>query len=218
MLGKLKHYYDCRPGVIAILCRHGATKANDDKVPLVRGWEDFELDDNGKMEAQLLGHKLRQYGIAKIVSSDFIRDAQTANIISNIVKTNDLETDFDLRTWDVGTFSGKPLALVNPAIEEIYKTPWRRPEGGSETFNEFSQRVIRCLDKWLTIATIDIYRPILLVTHGKNIAYTKTYIDGGNAWESIMPKPAGCAIISVEPDRSLSIEVIPPYENVIEDI
>ena len=68
------------------------------------------------------------------------------------------------------------------------------------------------------MATIDMYRPILLVTHGKNIAYTKTYIDGGNAWESVMPKPAGYAILRIELDKSLSIEIVPPFENVIEDV
>lgn len=214
----MKQYVDAKPGVLAVLCRHGATQANDEQVPLVRGWEDFNLDEHGELEAQLLGYKLQPYGIAKIVHSDFIRDSQTANIIANIVKTNDLETDFNLRTWDVGIFSGKPLAIVNPAIEELYKTPWRRPDGGSESFNDFSLRTTSSFERWFKYASIDVFRPILLVTHGKNIAMAKTYIDGGNAWESVMPEPGGYAVISVNLDKSLKMDFPTPTEPVIEDV
>src|SRR5260370_23737242 len=213
-----RQYVDAEPGVIVILARHGATEANEAKVPLVRGWEDFSLDDHGKLEAQLLGYRLKKYDPRKIIHSDFLRDTETANIIANIIPTNDIEVDNNLRTWDVGRFSGQSLKQANPAIEQIYKNPWTKPPGSDESFNDFSTRFIGCLERYLSLGSIEAYRPILLVTHGKNIALAKTYVDGGNVWESIMPGAGKMAIISVNNDRTLSIELEKPTENVIEDV
>lgn len=215
---QFRKYIDADPGVLVILARHGATQANDAKMPLVRGWYDVPLDSKGKLEAQLLGNKMKKYQPSKIVSSDFLRDQETANIVASIVITNNIETDYNLRTWDVGNFSGKPLADVNPAIEQLYKEPWRKPPGSDESFNDFSHRFISTLDMYLKTASINIYRPLMLIAHGKNIALAKTYIDGGNAWESQMPKPAGYAVISVGNDRTLSIDIHGASEPVIEDI
>lgn len=213
-----RRFVDTEPGILLILCRHGATAANDAEEPKVRGWDNLPLDDSGILGTQLLGHKLKSMNPKKIIHSDFMRDGQTANIIANIVATNDLESDWDLRTWDVGQFSGKTLKDVNPAIEYLYKNPWLAPPGSSETFNEFSARFTKALDKYITLATIDDFRPVVLVSHGKNIALAKTYVDGGNAWESVMPKPGGYATISVTPERTLAISIDGPTENVIEDV
>jgi len=213
-----RKYVEAPPGVFIILARHGSTEANDASTPRVRGWKDFQLDDTGRIEAQMLGYKVKPYGPKKIVSSDFDRDSQTANIVANIVITNNVETDYDLRTWDVGSFSEQPLKDVNPAIASIYRNPWMKPPGSNESFNDFSARFIGAFERYIKLASIDIYRPLMLITHGKNIALAKTYIDGGNEWESIMPKPAGCAIVSVGLDRGLYIDIIPPIENVIEDV
>lgn len=212
----MKQHINAKPGVLLILCRHGATAANEGE-PKVRGWTDFELDDHGKLEAQLLGNRLKKYAIKKIIHSDFNRDTQTAHIIANIVVTNDIEPDYDLRTWDVGNFSGKPLSEANPVIEEIYKNPWIKPDGSDESFNDFSRRFIGALEKYMNLASIDVFRPILIVTHGKNMALAQTYIEGGNAWEARMPLPGKMAVISVNPDTTLRIDM-EESEPVIEDI
>jgi broad specificity phosphatase PhoE len=213
-----KYMDNADPGVLLILARHGSTESNDASIPLVRGWHDIDLDDNGKIQAQLLGHKMRQYDPKKVVSSDFLRDQSTANILASIINTNDVEVDSNLRTWDVGDFGGKPLIEANPVIAEMYKNPSRKPPGSGETFNEFTDRFTSALSRYLTMSSIDIYRPLLLVTHGKNIALAFTYINGGNTWDAIMPGPSGYAIISVNQDRSLSIEMSQPIEDVIEDV
>lgn len=213
-----KKHIEATPGVLAILARHGSTGDNDATVPRVRGWHDLPLDDKGKIEAQLLASRLRKYNAQYIVSSDFMRDVQTSDILSNLLDIKNIEVDVNSRTWDVGNFSGQPLELVNPAIEELYKNPWIYPPGSQENFNEFSERVTSFLDDKFKLASISIYRPIIIVTHGKNIALCRSNIIGGNAWESFMPKPAGFAVVSVGLDRVLKIEIEQPEENVIEDI
>lgn len=214
---KYSQYFDADPGVLAVLCRHGSTESNDAKVPLVRAWADVGLDEKGKIEAQLLGHKIRKYQPKELVHSDFARDSETGVIIANILGVS-IETDFDLRTWDVGTLAGQPLADANPTIEYLYKNPWIKPPGSGESYNDFSARCLNCLQKHLAFASIEAFRPIVIVTHGKNIACAGTWITGGLAWEQDMPKPGGFAVVGVNKDRTLVFDIDGPFENVIEDI
>ena len=214
----MQQFINANPGVLLILCRHGATEANDGKAPSVRGWQDLPLGDDGKIEAQLTGNNLKKYGIKGITCSDFMRDTETAQIISKIIGVPNIDVDFNARTWDVGIYSGDKLKDANPAIEALYKMPWKTPPGSGESFNDFSARFTKLLTNKMTLASIDVFRPQLIVTHGKNIALANTYINGGLEWESIMPKPAGVAVISVEPNRSLAMKIFPPTEPVIEDI
>lgn len=207
------------PGPLVILMRHGSTLANEGSKPLIRAWKDYELAGDGRMEARRTAEKLKEYKPGLIISSDLMRDTETAHIVGEILRQPNLETDFGARTWDMGTFEGQPLEDVNPAIRQLYKRSWEKPPGSSESFDDFSARWQKFLDRKMYLAAnVTDMRPVLIVTHGKNIALTQSYVDGILPEMAEMPVPAGYAVISVAEDHSLEIEMKGKTENVIEDV
>lgn len=184
----------------------------------MRGWVDEPLDSTGKIEVQLSAQKLRKYNPGFVYSSDFTRDTETANIVMNAMNISGYETDFDCRTWDVGAFSGKAETEVGQAIIELYKRPWEAPPGSSESFNTFSERWTGFLESRMQmVSQINTMRPTIIVTHGRNIALSQSYVEGINAWDCVMPYPAGFALLTVEMDRSLSIQFPTRTEPVVKD-
>ena len=119
----------------------------------------------------------------------------------------------------MGEFEGQLLKDVNPAIEVLYKQPWKTPPGSTESFNGFSERWLNFLDEKMEAAVqVESWRPTVIVTHGKNIALTHSYLEGLNTWDAKMPLPAGYAVIKINQDRSLGLDFYSPTESVIEDI
>ena len=215
---QMPYYWNTSPGPLVILMRHGRTKANEGGTPLIRAWKDYPLDEAKKGQITATAEELKAYGIKEAFSSDLMRDTETAQIVVGILGIHS-DTDFDARTWDMGTFEGRPLEEVNPAIEQLYKKPWELPPGSSESFNDFSMRWQKFLDRKMYLAAnVAAMRPVLIVTHGKNIALTESYIDGILPETAEMPLPAGYAVISVNEDRSLNLEMKGKTEPVIEDI
>lgn len=193
--------------------------ANEGGKPLIRAWKDYELDPAKKIDIQLMAEKLKAYKPGYIVSSDLMRDTETAHIVANTLNLSNKETDFEARTWDMGTFEGQPIEDVNAAIEKLYQRPWENPPGSSESFNDFSARWLGFLDrKMYLMANVSAMRPGIIVTHGKNIALSNSYFDGILPEKAEMPLPAGYAVISVGEDRSLSMEIFGETEPVIEDV
>lgn len=162
--------------------------------------------------------RLRKYEPKYVYHSDFMRDSETAEIIA---RENNIanEADFDARTWDVGVYSGKPEKEVNPRIEELYRRPWEIPPGSTESFNTFASRWQKFLDKRMDVAVnIEAMRPIVIVTHGRNLAATQAYLSGIDPLNCYMPYPAGMGIISVENDGGISYTLQEPTERVIDDV
>jgi len=215
---KARYCLNTAPGVMAILVRHGSTNLNDPRNPIVRGWEDIGLSPQGVIEAQLAAHKLRRYNPQYVYHSDFMRDSETAHIIAGCLNLP-AEADFDARTWDVGSYSGQPEAMVEPAILQLYKRPWEMPPGSSESFNDFARRFIDFMEAKLELAAqVAAMRPVIIVTHGRCIALAQAHIEGKVPWECDMPMPAGFAVISVENDKALNIDIMGRRESVVDDV
>lgn len=213
----MKYFLDATPGPLVILMRHGQTALNDPKNPRLRAWKDVPLDPAGKIDVQLTANRLRKYKPGYAFSSDLMRDAETCQIVSGMLDIG-AEQDFNARTWDMGRFEWQLLADVNGAVAELYARPWEYPPGSSESFNDFAARWQKFLDlKMDAAAKIDGWRPILIITHGKNIALAQSYIEGVEPAKATMPLPAGFAVINVNDDRSLSLNNVTKTEPVIED-
>lgn len=200
-----------------LLVRHGKTVLNDPNKPKLRGWKDVELSDEGKVQAQLTAQRLRFYRPKEVYSSDFTRDMQTALLISERLNIPYQAPDFDARTWDTGLFSGQPEEDVNERVMEFYKRPWETPPGSSESFNGFSDRWVRYMEGKADWAA-NGQRPIILVTHGRNIALANAHLSGVNPWDADMPLPAGYAEIRVGNDGSMSMQIMGEREPVLADV
>ena len=186
---------------------------------MIRGWKDDPLDKEGRFEAQIFAYKLKPYNPKTIYHSDFMRDTETAHIYAEKLGITDLNPDYDIRTWDTGDLSGKPEEEAEPIIADIYDNPWKTAPGGRESLNAFASRWWNLLEEILHMAgKLDEYRPPLIVTHGRNVATAYSYINGLTMKEGKMPEAGGFAVISVEPDTSLNIEIKGTAENILRDI
>lgn len=214
----MPYFFQTTPGVLILLVRHGSTALNEPTVKLIRGWVDEPLDAKGQLDIIATAEKLRPYNPQYIFSSDFMRDTQTAQILASRLGVAGVESDFDIRTWDVGLFSGTPESDNNGAIQELYRRSWEVPPGSSESFDDFARRWLGILDCKMNFATIEGFRPTIIVTHGRNIALTDSHFNQKLAWDGTMPLAGGFAVIAVNPDRSVSCEIQGESECVCEDV
>lgn len=211
--------FNATPGPILILSRHGKTKGNTDKATKVRGWHDVPLTEEGKFEVQLFSYRIKPYGPKAIYHSDFIRDSQTAHILAEKLGISDVSADYDARTWDTGLLSGQSEDEAEPVIASIYKNPWLKAPGGSESLSDFFSRSWSFLEKKMDLAAkVPEMRPILIVTHGRNLATAHSYITNSLMEQGLMPKPGGFAVVSVEPDQTLSITIPGESETILRDV
>lgn len=214
----MPYYLPTTAGVLVILVRHGHTELNNPGRPIVRGWKDAALTSEGEANVARTAMELAQFKPQWIVSSDFMRDSGTAQIIANKLGIADFSVDFDSRTWDVGAFSGKPEDEVADAINDLYRRTWQAPPGSDETFDQFSARWLNFLDRKMEQAQIDGMRPGVIVTHGRNIALSDSHFNHKMPEDGMMPYPAGYALVSVAPDRSVQCDIQGETECVCVDI
>lgn len=204
--------------VLALLVRHGRTRANEGPNPKLRAWEDFPLDDNGRMDAQLAGQKLKFYQPKIIYSSDFQRDTETAMIIAEICGQIPYETDFAFRTADVGTLSGLPEKETRERILRWYQNPWE-PAPSGESFDNFARRFWKVYEPKLELAReVAMFRPTVFVTHGRNVAYLDSYYRGIPPEEALMPRPGGIALVRGTLEGRDVLEFLGETEPVQEDV
>lgn len=214
----MAYYLQANPGLLIVLVRHGRTKLNSASNTIVRGWKDEPLMDSKRGEIIDTARELKQYDPKWVVSSDFMRDSQTAQILASDLQLSDTGVDYDARTWDVGQFSGQPESQVNDAIHDLYLRPWEVPPGSGESFNDFAARWTKFLDRQMSMATIEVMRPGIIVTHGRNIALTDAQYNFKTTSEGLMPLPAGYALLTVANDRSVQFNIPGESECVCVDI
>lgn len=212
-----RYYKQTTPGTLLLLMRHGATDLNTSGDLKVRGWVDCPLSQEGRFQARATVDKLKPYEPKYVYHSDFMRDCETGRIVADAFNIP-TEADFDLRTWDVGSYSGQDESIANPALLELYKRSWETPKGSSESFDGFSRRFFGFLDAKIDMAANrPEMRPLLLVSHGRNLALTHSYIEGLLPWKAQMPFTAGLMEILVDDDRGLRVAFLGKTEPVIED-
>lgn len=204
--------------VLALLIRHGRTKANEGKNPKLRAWEDYPLDDAGKLDAQLAAQKIAFYKPKMIYSSDLVRDTQTATIIAGICGNIPYQTDFGFRTADVGTLSGMPEKDTRDRILRWYQNP-DEPAPSGESFNNFARRLWKSYEPKLELARdVAAFRPSIFTTHGRDIAYLHSYYTGIPAEEASMPLPGGIAMVRSNQDGVDTFEFLSETEPVQADV
>lgn len=204
--------------VLALLVRHGRTKANVGRNPRLRAWEDFPLTDEGKLDAQMAAQKLKFYRPKLVYSSDLARDSETAMLIAEICGNIPYETDFAFRTADVGTLSGMPEEDTRERILRWYQQPWE-PAPSGETFNNFARRFWACYEPKVELARdVAAFRPTVFVTHGRDIAYLDHVYNGMEPQDASMPLPGGVAAVRSNGDGMDSMEFLGPTEPILEDV
>lgn len=202
--------------LLVIGVRHGRTEANEGS-SILRAWEDYPLDRNGEMDADLAGQKVRQWNPTIIYYDDLTRAMQTGNRISKLNGNLPTEVDFGLRTADMGEWTAKPDAEVAPYVERWYQRGYERAPSG-ESYFDFCDRFFDCFDKKLDLSRrVDGYNPVLTVLHGRNFAALHSRYSFLAPEKTLMPLPGGIALIYDTIDGP-KIEFQGPTEPVLADV
>lgn len=150
-----------RKSGVLYIARYGET--DDNRLGLLMGRKDIELNKNGIKQAHILGKKAKKLKIDFIISSPMIRAKQTAEIVkSHIHKPTKL--DHRLIERDIGVYEG----LTRQEVEEKFQKGFngemaynKTPPGG-ESAQKVKERVFSLIE--------DIKRKypnkrILIITH-----------------------------------------------------
>ena len=167
--------------------RHGQTEWN--KLGKLQGHKDIELNDEGRMQAQIVKEKLSGVKFDKVFSSPLKRAKETAQIICNeeAVVDNRLIERFN------GELEGKMKAEIKtfPDFNDPNETRF-----GIETLNSFKNRINDFLDE---ITKNYKNKNVLVVTHAGVCLYVRCYFEGepdGVLYEKY--KLQNCEVLSYE--------------------
>jgi broad specificity phosphatase PhoE len=141
------------------LIRHGETAGNRARVVQT---PDIPLSDRGIAQARLLGERLREAGITRIVASDMARAHMTAEPIEEATGVP-LELDPDLQERNFGDHRGTPYETLTEKGVEIF-APGHAPPNG-ETWEAFHARVDRAWESARRRAAEETGH-LAVVTHG----------------------------------------------------
>jgi len=150
-----------------LLLRHGQSEAN--KNDIIQGHMESSLSELGREQAKDVGENLLENKIAfdAVYSSDLIRAAETAKIVTGILGIKDIVLDKRLREFSLGDYEGKNSKKLTEEEDAFLKSCWedytlRVPNG--ETVNEFIQRLKGIFNEIIAAAEDD--STILIVGHG----------------------------------------------------
>src|SRR5271167_2042892 len=152
--------------------RHGTTEANvNDEF---RGWEDFELDEQGINEAHEAAEWFVTNGIkpTRIISSPLSRALVTAKIIGTALGV-EVEVEERLKPLNVGGYAGKDKDKSWDEFVQYLDNPDEViPDG--ESVHGFADREISELDELLDDASQN--GPIIFVWHTSNMVVADCYL------------------------------------------
>ncbi len=144
------------PPLRLYLIRHGETDYNLNR--RFQGHSDQPLNDRGIRQAELLARRLKEFPIARIVSSDVHRAAMTAGILAEHLK---IPLDYEplWRERDPGELTHRPYedGLA------FFSDPDFTPPGG-ESAQAFDARIRKAASKLASDAAE--FRHVAVVTHG----------------------------------------------------
>ena len=147
------------------LVRHGETSMNDPEDERYRGWSNPPLNETGIADAHAAGRFLADKGIQHIISSDLGRTMDTANIISQYTHAEVVPVH-DMRTWNVGQFTGMRVSDAKPQVEAFKNSGHAIP--GGESYPAFQARWRGAIQK-LVGHSKSSGAPVAVVTHSANI-------------------------------------------------
>ena len=187
-----------------LLVRHGVTDWN--REGRFQGHLDPPLADDGRMEAELLGERLRadeRLRPVRVVSSTLARARQTAEVIGARVGLT-IEPDSRLIEIGQGDWEGRTHADLAVSDPDRYAA-WRRDAGirqppGGESIESATGRVAALLDE---LTEVPDRWPVCIVSHGGTLRIMARVLLATSAtapW-SLDVDNASMSVCSVRDDR-----------------
>jgi len=186
-----------------ILVRHGETLWNTQK--RYCGSTDIGLSAKGKKQARRLKEKLSGINVHKIYTSGKKRAIQTAKIIFQGAKINNMP---DLNEMHFGIFEGLTYREIMKRYPKIYNAWLEKPLcvtiPKSESLSSFRKRVTRALKR---IISVNKNKTIAVVCHGGPISVFVTVILKTNDFWKHIPHSASISIVEYR-NGSLKIKAL----------
>ena len=175
-----------------LLIRHGESTWNAQR--RWQGWGDPPLSERGRAQAAALAAQLAGRGVARLVSSDLARAAQTAAIVGAALGVAPV-LDARLRERDLGRWAGLTEEEIRTEFgDELPRLRAREPgfrPGGGESHEAFAARAAPALAAAAGLAAGAV---TAIVTHLGVIRLVAPELRPGNA-----------EIVAVDPARLLAL-------------
>src|SRR5882762_7311731 len=99
--------------------RHFPTAHNSDdpSKERIRGWGDQGVSPDGKAMVPAAAESLKAHPPTIIFTSDLPRAKETAELMAKEFKSVSVVPSRDLRTWNVGDITGKPVSEAKPQLD-----------------------------------------------------------------------------------------------------
>lgn len=155
-----------------ILVRHGQSEWN--AKGLWTGWNDIDLNEQGRVEAQNAAEKLEDIKIDKAYTSDLKRAQQTLQEITKKLKMHKLPTVIapELKERNYGDLAGKNKWKVKEEHGEEQFMKWRRswdyPIPNGESLKDVHARVIPYYEKHI-LPELKKGKDIIIAAHGNSL-------------------------------------------------
>lgn len=151
--------------VRVFVIRHGKTDWNAKKI--LQGHIDIDMNDEGKEQAQKLGHHFKDIKLDLVLSSDLVRCTGTADEIRKYQPDVPYKTSANLRERDMGEVQGMSISAALAKYGADYKNM-------GEKNPELVARVSEAYDEFLQQAVKNNFKNVVLCTHGGVIrSFTK---------------------------------------------
>ena len=137
------------------LIRHAETALNAQRIVQL---PETPLSERGLRQADCIGQRLAGMGVARILSSDYVRAQMTAGRIARATGV-EIEIDKTLRERNFGDLRGRPYSELGDIFAEDFSPP------AGESWEVFFERADRC---WEVVrnAAHETAGNLAIVTHG----------------------------------------------------
>ena len=192
---------------------------NNPAKPRLRAWENPPLNRMGQLDATMAAQTLKRYKPQMVYSSDLARDLQTAQILCEELGNIPNDIAYELRTADMGDWTGELEEDVSDMVDDWYRNPWTHPPGGGESNNEFLRRFLPWFDDKFELARdVEAFRPSVFVAHGRNLAALHARAHGLPQVEGMMPFPGGIMMLGVDNKGDMAVDYLGDTEPVHQDV
>src|SRR3989344_1105579 len=158
-----------------IIVRHGQTRSNEKEIIL--GHKNEALNDKGKKQSEVIGHRLKEEKIDFLYASDLIRAVQTAKEIARHHPSLKIIKSKELRERNFGRYDGRNKHLFKEETmkivirEKIHFSDFKPQKG--ESLKEVQERM---KSFYQTLLKKHRGKTVVVVTHGGVIATFLLYL------------------------------------------
>jgi broad specificity phosphatase PhoE len=145
-----------------------------------QGTRGFPLTPESKRDIKAVAEEMKSLPFDVIVSSDLHRAVQTAKIVSDVTGRPYVLEEYNLRPWDYGDLVGKDEDLIFILQCEQYLPNPDECMPGGESFNEFKERYLDCIEGIIAGYT---GQTILVISHSVNERLTRAWDKAGRGRE-----------------------------------